>query len=42
MDKKNTICTSIFKNKEHQDIKKQFTQKWVEIINKMEKNRGII
>lgn len=42
MEKKDSICRNVFKNKECQDIKKQFTQKWVEIINNMEKNRGII
>lgn len=43
-EKKKTeaACRSVFKNKEYQDIKKQFTQKWTEIINNMEKNRGTI
>lgn len=36
------ICRSIFKSAEDRDIQKRYTQKWVEIINKMEKNRDTI
>ena len=41
-EKTEAICRSVFKNKEYQHIKNQFTQKWAEIINKMEKDRAAI
>ena len=37
----NTICKSVFKNGEKTTSKSQFTQKWIELINRSEKNRTI-
>lgn len=36
-----TICKSVFKNGENTTSKYQFTQKWIELINLLEKNKGI-
>ena len=35
-----TICKSIFKNKENTISKAQFTQKWIALINTLEKNKA--
>ena len=35
------ICKSVFKSGENTTTKSQFTQKWIELINKLEKNKGI-
>lgn len=35
-----TICKSIFKNGKNTTSKNQFTQKWIELINKLEKNKS--
>lgn len=32
------ICKSIFKNGKSSAIKNQFTKKWIELINRMEKS----
>ena len=37
----NSICRSVFKSGESTTSKTQFTQKWIELINKIEKNKGI-
>ena len=34
-------CKSVFKSGENTTTKSQFTQKWIELINKLEKNKGI-
>ncbi len=36
----NTVCRSVFKSGESTTSKNQFTQKWIELINKIEKNKG--
>ena len=33
-----TICKSVFKGGENTTTKIQFTKKWIELINKLEKN----
>lgn len=40
-EKPKTICKSVFKSGENTTSKNQFTQKWIELINKIEKNKGI-
>jgi hypothetical protein len=35
----NTICKSVFKSGENITSKKQFTQIWIELINRMEKDK---
>ena len=39
--KSDTICKSVFKSGENTTSKSQFTKKWIELINKLEKNKGI-
>lgn len=34
-----SICRSVFKSGEN-ITKKQFTKKWIELINRLEKNKG--
>lgn len=34
------ICRSVFKSGEN-TTKKQFTQKWIELINRLEKTKGL-
>ena len=34
-----TICKSVFKNGE--GIKSQYTKKWIELINRIEKNKAV-
>lgn len=36
------ICRSVFKDNEETTLKTRFTQKWIEIINRAEKNKGVI
>lgn len=36
-----TVCRSVFKSGENTTSKSQFTQKWVELINRLEKNKGV-
>ncbi|MCI8583849.1 MAG: hypothetical protein HFH13_12065 [Dorea sp.] len=36
-----SVCSSVFKSGESTTSKTQFTQKWIELINKIEKNKGI-
>ena len=38
-EKSKNICSSVFG--ENTTTKIQFTQKWIELINKLEKNKGI-
>ena len=33
-----SVCSSVFKSGENTTSKTQFTQKWIELINKIEKN----
>ena len=40
-EKSKNICSSVFKIGENTTTKIQFTQKWIELINKLEKNKGI-
>ena len=40
-EKSKNICKSVFKSGENTTTKIQFTQKWIELINKLEKNKGI-
>ncbi|TQI66832.1 hypothetical protein LY85_1513 [Clostridium sp. KNHs216] len=43
MGKKETqvACKSVFKSGENTTLKQQFTQRWIEIINQIEKNKRI-
>ena len=34
-----TICRSVFKSGENTTSKSQFTQKWIELVNKIEKKQ---
>lgn len=34
-------CTNVFKNNNSKEIKKNFNQLWVELINQSEKNRQV-
>ncbi|WP_444641639.1 hypothetical protein ACRQU7_15330 [Caproiciproducens sp. R1] len=34
-------CKNVFKSGENTTLKEQFTQKWIEIINQIEKNKRI-
>lgn len=34
-----TICRSVFKNRKTTITKSEFTQKWIDIINKIEKEK---
>lgn len=34
-----TVCKSVFKSGENTTSQKQFTQKWIELINSLEKNK---
>ena len=38
-DKQQAICKSVFKSGENTTSRKQFTGKWIELINKLEKNK---
>ena len=38
-DKNQTLCKSVFKSGESTTSKTQFTQKWIEMINRIEKNK---
>ena len=40
-EKSKNICSSVFKSGKNTTTKSQFTQKWIELINKLEKNKGI-
>jgi len=40
-EKPKTICKSVFKSGENTTSTSQFTKKWIELINKLEKNKGI-
>ncbi len=39
-EKSKNICSSVFKSGESTTSKTQFTQKWIELISKIEKNKG--
>lgn len=36
-----TMCKSVFKSGENTISKVQFTQKWIELINRLEKNKSV-
>lgn len=36
-----TICKSVFKSGENTITTNQFTQKWIELINRLEKNKNV-
>lgn len=40
-EKPKTICKSVFKSGRNTTSTSQFTKKWIELINKLEKNKGI-
>lgn len=40
-EQQQTICKSVFKSGENTTSKSQFTQKWIELINRLEKNKRI-
>ncbi len=40
-DKTQTLCRSVFKSGESTTSKNQFTKKWIEMINRIEKNKAI-
>ncbi|MCI8465689.1 MAG: hypothetical protein HFI63_07510 [Lachnospiraceae bacterium] len=33
------ICTNVFKNDREEELKEKFTQKWIELIHQIEKNK---
>ena len=39
--KTDTICKSVFKSGESTTSKNQFTKMWIELINKIEKNKAV-
>lgn len=39
-DHNQTLCRSVFKSGESTTSKAQFTKKWIEMINKIEKNKA--
>ncbi|HIY02558.1 MAG TPA: hypothetical protein IAA26_12070 [Candidatus Blautia faecipullorum] len=41
IDKNQTICRSVFKSGESTTSKTQFTKTWVEMINRIEKNKAV-
>ena len=40
-EKSMNICSSVFKSGESTTSKAQFTKKWVEMINRIEKNKAV-
>ena len=40
-EKSKNICSSVFKSGESTTTKNQFTRKWIELINQLEKNKRI-
>lgn len=36
-----TICKSVFKSGENTTSKPQFTKKWIELINRLEKSKSV-
>ncbi len=40
-EKSKSVCRSVFKSGESTTSKTQFTKKWIELINNIEKNKGI-
>lgn len=40
-DKTQTLCRSVFKSGESTTSKNQFTKKWIEMINRIEKNKAV-
>lgn len=41
IDKTQILCKSVFKSGENTTSREQFTKKWIELINRMEKNKEI-
>ena len=40
-DEKEKLCTSVFKDGSHTTTKDKFTQKWIELVNRLEKDKPI-
>ena len=40
-DKNQILCRSVFKSGESTTSKNQFTKMWIELINKIEKNKAV-
>ena len=40
-EKSKNICSSVFKSGESTTSKNQFTKMWIELINKIEKNKAV-
>ena len=36
-----TICKSVFKSGENTTTKQEYTKKWIELINRMEKGKSV-
>ena len=36
-----TVCKSVFKSGENTTSKTQFTKKWIELINRLERNKSV-
>ncbi len=36
----NVVCTNVFKNLDEEKLTKEFNDRWINIINKLEKNSG--
>ena len=39
--KTDTICKSVFKSGENTTSKSQFTKKWIELLNRLERNKNV-
>ena len=39
--KTDTICKRVFKSGENTTSKSQFTKKWIELINRLERNKNV-
>lgn len=39
--KTDTICKNVFKSGENTTSKSQFTKKWIELINRLERNKNV-
>ena len=36
-----TVCVSVFKSGENTTTKQEYTKKWIELINRMEKGKSV-
>lgn len=39
-ESRQTFCKSVFKSGKNTTSKREFTKKWIELINRVEKNKG--